>query len=205
MRIFLATSNSAKVERYKNLLKHTGVEVEVFTPKDLGLENVKVEETGKTLLENAKLKALAFKDKVNMPILSNDTGFWVEGEGFVLSPKRTALAGESEEVKSKEEVAKFMIEFWQNLATKHGGKVNAAWLESFVGVDVDGKIYSTDSKREVILTNEIVGTPNPEFPVRALYVSKASGKRPLLHSPKEELLEMQPLINALRELLEEFK
>lgn len=205
MRIFLATTNSAKIERYKNLLKHTGVVVEVFTPKDFGLENVKVEETGKTLLENAQIKALAFKDKVNMPILANDTGFWVEGEGFVLAPKRTALAGESEKVKSKEEIAKFMIEFWQNLATKHGGKVNAAWLESFVLLNINGEIFSTDSKREVILTNEIVGSPNPELPVRALYVSKASGKRPLLHTPQEELLEMQPLVQALKDLLSKLK
>jgi hypothetical protein len=205
MKIFLATTNSAKIERYKNLLKQTGLEVEVFTPKDFGLENVKVEETGKTLLENAKLKALAFKDKVKMPILSNDTGFWVEGEGFVLAPKRTALAGESIEKKSKEEIAKFIIEFWQNLANEHGGKVDAAWLESFVGVGVDGKVYNTDSKREMILTNEVVGQPSLDMPIRALCISKATTKYSLLHTQEEELLEMQPLIQALKKLLEKLK
>ena len=202
MKIFLASTNKAKIGRYKNLLKYTGFEVEVFTPEDFGLENVVVKETGETLLENALLKAKSYEGKINMSILANDTGFWVEGGGFALAPKRMAMAGQSEEKISKQEVAKNVLEFWQNLATKHKGRLDAAWKESFVLLNTDGKIYNADSKREMILTNEIVGTPNPELPVRALYVSKASGKRPLLHTEQEELLEMQTLVKALKELLQ---
>src|SRR3989344_5844579 len=190
MKIFLASTNKAKIGRYKNLLKYTGFEVEVFTPEDFGLENVVVKETGETLLENALLKAKSYEGKINMPILANDTGFWVEGEGFALAPKRMAMAGQSEEKISKQEVAKNVLEFWQNLATKYGGKVDAAWKESFVLLNTDGKIYSANSKREMILTNEIVGQPSLEMPIRALCISKASNKYVLLHTLEDELLEM---------------
>ncbi len=200
-RIFLGTGNEGKIERFKKLLAATGLELEIHTPKDFGLENIEAQENGKTLAENAEIKAQAYFGKVDMPILTNDTGFWVEGEGFVDAPKRKALNGADEKDLSKEEIASALLEFWKSVARKHGGKVNAAWIEAFVLLDPDGMMHTADSRREVILTDQEFGNSHIQMPVRALYVSKATNKPAVQHSKEEELLELKPVTDALVNVL----
>lgn len=108
MKVFLATNNGGKIERFKNLLKQVDNDIEVYTPTELNIEIIDVVENGKTLEENAKLKAAAYAGKVNMPILANDTGFYVEGEGFVDAPKRHALRGTDEKDLSKKCTSPFL-------------------------------------------------------------------------------------------------
>jgi inosine/xanthosine triphosphate pyrophosphatase family protein len=201
MKIFLATNNGGKIERFKNLLKQIDKEIEVFTPADLNIAVIDVLENGKTLAENAKLKASAYFGKVNMPILANDTGFYVEGEGFVDAPKRKALEGTDENTLSKEEVSKRLLNFWKEVATRHGGKVDAAWIEAFVILYPNGEIKEAESRREIILTNQEFGTPHMQMPVRALYYSKTTNKPAIAHSEEEEILEMKPVIDALIKVL----
>lgn len=200
-KIFLATRNEGKIDRFKNLIHHTGFDVEIFTPFDLKIEDIEVEENGKTQAENAEIKARAYFGKVDMPILANDTGFFVEGEGLVDAPKRIALAGKNEQTLTKKEIGKALLDFWRGIAKKHGGKVDAAWVETFVLLDPDGTTRTADSKREVILTNQEFGEVHIQMPVRALYISKTTGKPAAQHTPEEEQLEMQPIINALSQLL----
>jgi inosine/xanthosine triphosphate pyrophosphatase family protein len=197
----LATGNLAKIERYKKLLLAAGLKIKIFTCEDLNLQPIETEEVGKTLEENAILKAQAYRGKVNMPILSNDTGFWVKGEGLVEAPKRAALSNQSEFELSEEERFARMTRFWKDIAKKHGGKVDAAWIDAFALVDDQGQIKTREAKREVILTETEFGKPHKHFPIRALYISKLTGKPAVLHTPKEELVELEPLIQALTELL----
>jgi hypothetical protein len=201
MKIFLATNNGGKIERFKKLLKEVDMEIEVFSAKDLNIEAIDIVENGKTLAENAKLKANAYFEKVDMPILANDTGFYVEGEGFIDAPKRVALGDVGENNLSREEISEMMLNFWKGIATKYGGKVDAAWVEAFVLLNTDGKIIESESRREVLLTNQEFGSPHADMPVRALYYSKMTGKPAILHTEEEELLEMKPIIDALKRLL----
>jgi hypothetical protein len=200
-KVFLATHNEGKIERFKNLLRNTGLDVEIFTPKDFGLENIDPEENGKTLAENALIKAKAYFGKVDMSILANDTGFWVEGEGFVDAPKRKALGVADERSLTKQEIANMMLEFWKNIARKHGGKVDAAWMESFVVLNPDGTMRTAKSKREVILTDQVFGKAHIQMPVRALYISKTTNKPSIQHAAAEEILELKPVTDALLEVL----
>ncbi len=200
-KIFLATNNNAKIERFQNLIRSITTDIETFVPKDFGLETIIAEENGKTLVENSEIKAKAYFGKVDMPILANDTGFWVEKEGFVHTPKRTALGEKNETELTKEEVAKSLLTFWKGIATKHGGKVNAAWIEAFVLLNPDGTIEKTESRRDVILTDKEFGKAHIQMPIRALYISKATNKPAIQHSKEEELLEMKPVTDALLKLL----
>lgn len=200
-KIFLATQNEGKIERYKRLLTSVGTDVEVYTPLDLNLENIDVAETGKTLTENAEIKARAYFGKVAMPILANDSGFWVAGEGFVDAPKRMALAGKKEQDLTKEEVGKILLDFWKGIAKKHGGKVDAAWIEAFVLLAPDGTLHTAESRREVILTDQEFGEPHIQMSVRALYISKITNKPAIQHTKEEEQRELQPIIDALSKLL----
>ncbi|MEO8637357.1 MAG: non-canonical purine NTP pyrophosphatase [Candidatus Taylorbacteria bacterium] len=200
-KVFLATNNEGKIQRFRRLLKSPGFQVELFTPKDVGLSEIKVEEKGKTLEENAELKVRAYFGKVDMSILANDTGFYVEGKGFIDAPKRHALKGKEENKMSKEEISKEMLEFWKGIVTKYGGKVDAAWVEAFVVIHPNGKVKKATSRREIILTDQEFGKPHIQMPLRALYISKTTGKPAIQHSPEEELIEMQPVIDALTKVL----
>jgi len=200
-KILLGTHNKGKIERFKNLLASTGLDIEAYTPNDLGLGNIDPEENGKTLAENAEIKARAYFGKVAMPILTNDTGFWVAGEGFVATPKRTALGETDEKNLTEKEIAKAMFEFWRAIARKHGGRVDAAWVEAFAVLDLDGTLHTAESRREVILTDQVFGEPHPQMPLRGLYISKITMKPSILHTKEEELREMKPLIDALLRVL----
>jgi hypothetical protein len=136
-----------------------------------------------------------------MPILANDTGFYVEREGFIDAPKRIALDGVKEDVLSKEEISQKVLKFWKGIATKYGGKVDAAWIESFVVVFPDGKIVEENSRREVVLTSQEWGIPPLQMPVRALYYSKSTNKPAIQHTHEEEIIEMRPVIDALTRVL----
>ncbi|MDP2629823.1 MAG: non-canonical purine NTP pyrophosphatase [Candidatus Uhrbacteria bacterium] len=200
-KIFLATRNEGKIERFKNLIRHAGFDAEIFTPLDLGIEDIEVEENGATLAENAEIKARAYFGKVNLPILANDTGFFVAGEGLIDAPKRVALEGKNEKDLTKEEIGKALLEFWKGIAKKHGGKIEAAWMEAFILLDPNGTIQTAESKRKVILTDQEFGKPHIQMPVRALYISKATNKPAIRHTEEEERLEMKPITDALSKLL----
>lgn len=199
-KIFLATKNDAKIQRFKKILAFIGADLEIYTPLDFKLGVINAEETGSTLAKNAEIKARAYFGKVAMPILANDNGFWVAGEGFVDAPKRIALDGKDEKTLTKEKVGKAMLEFWKNIAKKHGGKVDAAWIEAFVLLDPDGTLRTAKSRREVILTDQEFGQPHIQMPVRALYISKITNKPAIQHTEKEEQAEMRPIIDALSKL-----
>lgn len=201
MKIFLATNNGGKIERFKKLLKQIDKDIKVFTPADLNIKEINVVENGKTLAENARLKARAYLGKVDMPILANDTGFYVEGEGLVDAPKRTALGEIGENILSKEEISKKILNFWKAVATRYGGKVDAAWVEAFIVVSPNGETKEAESRREIILTNQEFGIPHQEMPIRALYCSKITNKPSIQHTQEEEILEMKPIINALIKVL----
>jgi len=153
------------------------------------------------LAENAEIKARAYFGKVPLPILANDTGFWSKEEGFIQEPKRIALVGKDETNLTKEEISEALLKFWKGIATKHGGRVDAAWIEAFVLLDTLGTLHTAESRREVILTDQEFGNSHIQMPIRALYISKATNKPAVQHSLEEELIEMKPLTDALAQVL----
>lgn len=201
MQILLATNNKAKIERFKKLINHIDSSIEIFSPNDIGIESLDVVENGETLMDNALLKANAYVGKTDMVILSNDTGFYVEGEGFIDAPKRFALEGVAEKDLSEDEISKRLLNFWKGIAKKHGGKVDAAWVEAWVMIYPNNEIKKIESRREIILTDQEFGVPHIQFPVRALYYSKITNKPSMLHTAEDEIIEMKPVIDALSYVL----
>jgi hypothetical protein len=91
--------------------------------------------------------------------------------------------------------------FWKSIARNHGGQVDAAWIESFILIHPDGTLHATESRREIILTDQEFGHTHPDMPLRALYISKSTNKPAVMHTEEEELLEMRPVIDALTKLV----
>lgn len=78
MKLLIATTNPGKITEISSLL--SDINVELLTPSDIGL-NLDVDETGSSYRENAEIKALAFSQASNLPVLSDDTGLEVEALG----------------------------------------------------------------------------------------------------------------------------
>jgi hypothetical protein len=78
--------------------------------------------------------------------------------------------------------------------------VSGYWLDVFALVMPDGSVYTETAKRGIILTDQIFGKPHIKFPIRALYLSKDTNKPSVQHTPEEEMLELNPIKEALSEL-----
>jgi XTP/dITP diphosphohydrolase len=86
-RILLATTNKGKLHDVKEILKDMDLEILSFLDFD-GYPDV--EETGKTFLENAELKAKAAFEKYKIPSIGDDSGlesFQLNGEPGIYSAR----------------------------------------------------------------------------------------------------------------------
>ena len=74
-KLLIATGNRGKVKEIQSLLE--GLDVELVTPKDIGLE-LEVHEDGQTYAENAGKKALAYSKASRLLSLADDSGLEVD-------------------------------------------------------------------------------------------------------------------------------
>jgi XTP/dITP diphosphohydrolase len=72
MKILVATNNSGKQAEFEKIL--SDFKFEVIFPKDIGLEEFDVDETGETFKENSFLKAEAFAQESGLLTLADDSG-----------------------------------------------------------------------------------------------------------------------------------
>ncbi len=75
MKIIAATTNNGKVREFREILGELGYDV--VSMKDCGID-VEVEETGKTFMENALIKARAVSMLCEYPVISDDSGLCVD-------------------------------------------------------------------------------------------------------------------------------
>ena len=90
-RLLLATKNPAKVREYSRLLQ--GIPYEIVTLSEEGIYQV-VDETGKTLEENASLKAKSYACQSNLLTLADDSGLEVDALGGEPGALSARFAGE---------------------------------------------------------------------------------------------------------------
>lgn len=90
-KLLLATNNKAKVREYKSLLQ--GIPYEVVTLAEQGITTV-VDEAGKNLEENARLKASTLAVESQLLSLADDSGLEVDALGGEPGPLSARYAGE---------------------------------------------------------------------------------------------------------------
>ncbi len=119
MDILLATNNEHKLVEVKAILEPLGYDVK--TLKDYNL-NVDPDETGATFEENALIKAREVKKLVNVPVISDDSGFEVSylnnepgvfsarflGEDTSYEVKNQYIIDKLQSAKENERTAKFV-------------------------------------------------------------------------------------------------
>ena len=88
-RLLIATTNQAKVREYRRLLGDLAIEL--VAPES----PPKVDETGATFEENARIKALHYAQESGLPTLADDSGIEVDALGGRPGVKTRRYAGHS--------------------------------------------------------------------------------------------------------------
>ena len=76
-KLFIASGNRHKLEEIDDILSRNGVEVEILTPKDFDFNEEPIED-GNSFEENAYIKARFYHDRVNMPVIADDSGICID-------------------------------------------------------------------------------------------------------------------------------
>lgn len=197
MRVLIATNNPAKVDR----VRAQAPDHEFVTPADLGLPSLEVEE-GSDIRRNAEMKALAYRELTDLPILGLDSAFVIPG--INLDPakvKRNALEGKDEASMTREEVAEAIVAFYRCLVVVNGGPMPAYWEDASVLVMPNSETRAVTCRRPVILTGEVQGKLNPAFPLRSMYIVEPTRKYVCDQTVEDERLELAPYREALERLL----
>ncbi len=101
--IVIATGNDGKIEEIKNYSKFLNHKINWLTYKDMGgFPNI--EETGKTFLENAKIKAEAVSGYTRKMVVADDSGLevdWLGGQPGIYSSRFAGVAATDEDNRNK--------------------------------------------------------------------------------------------------------
>lgn len=204
--VVFASNNTGKLKRMQRLLDSVNVPVLLRTPMQVGITDYEVVEDGRTLRENAEKKARALASRTSLPVIADDTGFFIQGaEIDPVTVKRNALGGVDERTLDIDEIGQRMLKYYQQLASSYGGSVDAEWRNGIYFFTPDRRGFYVEAIRPSILTNEVHGKMDPHLPLRPLYKSKATGKYVLEQSEAEELIELKPITDALVTLLRNWK
>jgi XTP/dITP diphosphohydrolase len=148
-KLILATNNRDKIEEIRNIL--ADVELEILSASDFD-DFPEVEETGKTLEENAILKAGAIRDQYRLPCLADDTGLevdYLDGAPGIYSSR---FAGEGCSYEDKVNKLLSMLEGIPQ------AKRTARFKTVIAFADARGEIHTVDGVLEGIIGTEPKGT-----------------------------------------------
>ena len=168
MKVLFATTNPAKIRKYVDKLKEKNIEV--LTLKDLSL-NIKVEESGKNSLENAKIKAEAYYNASNITTISMDCSLYVEGV-----PKEKQPGTHVRRVNGKELTDEEALEYYISLVKEYGGKLKAKWVYGMAIYNGKEAKQITWDKSEFYFVDKPSEKRNPGYPLDSISIMPDSNK-----------------------------
>ena len=167
-KVLFATTNPAKIKKYKKELEKRDVEVLILN--DLTV-NVTVEETGKDAIENALLKARTFYEVTGIPTIGMDNVLFLAG-----IPEEKQPGTHVRRVGGKELTDEEMIEYYTNLAKEYGGKLIAKWIFGLVVYNEKGAQEYSWSKDHFYFVDTPCEKRNPGYPLDSISVMPENHK-----------------------------
>ena len=162
MKVLFATTNPAKVKKYKELLKEKGVEL--ITIKELDFK-LPIDENGKDAIENAYIKAKTYYDKTKMPTIGMDNNLFIEE-----LPEEKQPGTHVRRINGKELNDEEMIEYYTNLVKENGGKLTAKWVYGMVICSKRGVNKFTWSKDHFYLVDKPCEKRNLGYPLDSMTI-----------------------------------
>ena len=105
MKVLFATTNLAKIRKYKKELEEKGIELITINDLDFKLD---IEESGKNAIENAYIKAKTYYDVTKMPTIGMDNCLFIEELPEEKQPGTHVRRIDGKELNDEE-----MIEYYQ--------------------------------------------------------------------------------------------
>ena len=168
MKVLFATTNLAKVRKYKEELKEKGIELITINDLDFKLD---IDENGKNALENAYIKAKTYYDVVKIPTIGMDNCLFIEGLPEEKQPGTHVRRINGKELKDDE-----MIEYYTNLIKQYGGKLTAKWVYGMVICNEKETKEYTWSKGDFYLVDKPCKERNPGYPLDSISVMPENNK-----------------------------
>ncbi len=173
MKILYGTTNKAKLQAMEKAVKALGIEL--IGLNDLECELPKIDECGKTPLENAEIKARAYYEAFHMPVFSCDSGLYfdelTEEEQPGIHVRR---------VKGKELSDDEMIQYYSSLAKQYGGKITGRYRNAIYFILDEEQHYSSMDMSIATEPFCLVSKPHEKrvqgFPLDSLSIDIGSGK-----------------------------
>ena len=172
MRLLYGTTNKSKVSFMQRTVAHLGIEI--LSLADILAPKLRIEESGGSPLENARIKAAAYYDVLKVPLFSCDSGLYIDGLAKDRQPGLN-IRGLGDCMNDDETIA-----YYCALADEMGGAMTARYKNAICLILDNGQIYeSMDgdiATKPFILTSIPHKKRNPGFPLDSLSVHIESGK-----------------------------
>lgn len=162
MKVLFATTNPAKVKKYKAELEKRGIEL--ITLKDIDVK-LNVVESGKNALENAYIKAKAYYDVLKMPTIGMDNNLFIEELPEEKQPGTYVRRVNGKELNDEE-----MIEHYTQLVRENGGKLTVKWVYGMVVCSEKGTSQYTWHKDHFSFVDKPCQTRNPGYPLDSISI-----------------------------------
>lgn len=161
-KVLFATGNIAKVKRFKDKLLDKGIEL--LSLKDLNI-SLNVEENGTSAIENALIKAKAYKKEVDMPVMAMDDSLYLENVPENLQPGLFVRRVNGKSLTDEE-----MIEHYSNLVKDYGvdGAIVARWIYGLAIIKENTERTYTWSKNDFLLVDTPSKVVNPGYPLNSI-------------------------------------
>lgn len=168
MKVLFATTNPAKVGKYKEELEKRGIEL--ITLNDLDI-NLQIDENGKNAIENAYIKAKVYYDATKIITIGMDNNLFIEE-----LPEEKQPGTHVRRVNGKELNDEEMIEYYTNLVKEYGGKLTAKWLYGMVIYDGKESKEYTWNKSHFYFVDKPSQKRNPGYPLDSISIEPKCNK-----------------------------
>ena len=169
-KIFFATENQSKVNRFKNGLLNLGIEI--ISIKDID-KKVDVEENGKDAIENALIKARAYKDILDIPVMAMDDNLYIDNIPDDKQPGMYVRRVNGKRLSDDE-----MIKYYSNLANKYGdcGKLTCRWFYGIALINNRVEKTYTWSKEDFYIVDKPSNKIRSGYPLDSISINKKLNK-----------------------------
>lgn len=168
MKVLFATTNLAKVKKYKEELEKNGIELITINDLDFKLD---IDENGRNAIENAYIKAKAYYDATKIPTIGMDNCLYIEE-----LPEEKQPGTHVRRVNGKELNDDEMIEYYINLVKEYGGKLTAKWMYGMVICKEEGTDEYSWYKDHFYFIDKPCVKRNPGYPLDSISILPESNK-----------------------------
>ncbi len=168
--ILFATGNQSKAKRFqKDLLKKN---IEILTLNDVNT-TIEVEENGTTAIENALIKARAYANIVNCPVMAMDDTLYLENVPEDKQPGMYVRRVNGRRLTDEE-----MIEHYTNLVREYGidNKIVARWVYGMAIIANDEEFTYTWNHSDFYLTTQPTEITYPGYPLDSISMNPKLNK-----------------------------